>query len=105
MQSKILMYYCHKFSATYVKTGSVGINEHDFSANSIKLYPNPVFNTLYIEDGNADIISEIKIYSIQGNLIINAKGNQIDVSSLPRGTYLIKITNETSKVVKKFIKE
>ena len=90
----------HKFTASYVKAGSVGINENRFSDNLIKLYPNPVSNILRIETNELNAISDVKIYSIQGVLLLNSKENQIDVSLLPSGIYIADINGVIRKIVK-----
>jgi len=89
----------HRFTATYIKPGEVGIKEHKLLDSSVKLYPNPVSNMLHIET-DSSITPEINIYSIQGALLMNAKGNQIDVSSLPNGIYMAKIDGVFRKIVK-----
>jgi len=66
----------------------------------LNVYPNPVSNILHIETGNINTIPEIKIYSIQGILLINTIGNEIDVSALPIGIYIAEINGERKKVVK-----
>jgi hypothetical protein len=55
---------------------------------------------LHIEIGNTTKVPEIKIYSIQGILVLDAKGNQIDVSSLTRGIYIAKVNGVSRKIVK-----
>jgi len=69
------------------------------------LYPNPVQSTLYI---NSNYQNEaISIYDLQGKLILSNPNmnNQINVSSLPRGVYVIKINDSNNSIVNKFIKE
>jgi len=71
------------------------------SSLSITIYPNPVSNILHIEIGKTDAIPSVKIYSIQGALLVNTKGNQIDVSSLISGIYIVEIDGVSRKIVKK----
>ncbi|MCL2311083.1 MAG: T9SS type A sorting domain-containing protein [Firmicutes bacterium] len=99
MQSLNLMMFGQRFTATYVKPCNIGIKENNLLNNSVLLYPNPVSNILHIETNNA-VIPEIKIYSIQGVLLINTKGKQIDVSSLPSGIYIAEIDGVRQKIVK-----
>jgi hypothetical protein len=89
----------YKFTATYIKPDEVGITEYKLLNNSVKVYPNPVSNMLYIETEN-DIIPQIKIYSIRGILLVNAKGKEIDISSLPIGVYIVDIDGVYQKIVK-----
>jgi len=73
------------------------------SNNSIRIYPNPVRDILYLENiKNKEII----IYDLLGNLKItlysNTKTKLINVSDYPRGIYLIKIIGNEGIITKKF---
>lgn len=98
MQSSQWFGQIAKFTATYSKTVTVSIRENEI-ANTIKLYPNPVSDILNIET-DTNIVPEVKIYSIQGQLLLNIKGNYIDVSSLSTGIYIANINGQCIKVVK-----
>jgi hypothetical protein len=76
------------------------ISENSAPNSSFTLYPNPVSNILNIKTENLDITPNVKIYSIQGALILHVKGNQIDVSRLPNGIYIAEINGVCKKVVK-----
>ncbi|MCL2291337.1 MAG: T9SS type A sorting domain-containing protein [Bacteroidetes bacterium] len=91
---------CYRLEISYTKTGNVSIQENHIVENYVKLYPNPISNILFIETGNANIISKIKIYSIEGILLINTQGNQIDVSSLSSGIYIAEVDGVCRKIVK-----
>ena len=75
--------------------------------NTIKLYPNPVKNEVTIDLSNKlDFLGkEFQIFDINSRIIFEGKINEIlntiDVSSLQKGMYFIKI----DKTLKKFIKE
>ena len=82
-------------------------NEEAFG-KSITIYPNPVETDLYIrlETGNY----ETAIYTIRGQLVIknNIEGNnQMNVKSLAKGIYILKIKDIASNKIfqKKFIKQ
>jgi hypothetical protein len=77
-----------------------GITETIPLNNSILIYPNPVSTLLNIKTENPDIIPNVKIYSIQGSLLLQTKGNQIDVSALPSGVYIVEIDGVCRKIVK-----
>jgi len=89
----------NKFTVSYVKTGEVSISEIVME-NAIKIYPNPVSNILHIETNNPNTLPEINIYSIQGVLLMQAKGNQIDISSLQSGIYIANVDGVCRKIVK-----
>lgn len=76
--------------------------------NKISLYPNPANDLLNIVA--TDIMIEgYNIFDIQGRLIkeFNSSNsiNQIDISSLETGVYLLKLKSEFGEVVKRFIKK
>jgi hypothetical protein len=77
----------------------VGIEETRWLETLFTLYPNPVSNTLYIETTN-NTTPEVKIYSMQGALLIHTKGNQIDISALLIGIYIAEIDGVSRKIVK-----
>ena len=86
-------------------TQTLGINEINF--NSIKLYPNPTkTNIVYI---NTSEYLYINIYNVLGKLVqksrVTTNNNQIDISSLSKGIYLVQIKSNSLSVTKKLIKQ
>jgi len=72
---------------------------------NIAMYPNPVTETLFISsEGNT--IENIKIYSINGNQVIEASPNlnSIDVSSLSEGMYFLEASSSEGQRIQKFVK-
>ena len=72
--------------------------------NEFTLSPNPATTILHITTTEKNYQAEI--YDLTGRTYptIPSK-DQIDVSNLPLGIYLLRLKNEKSSVVKKFIKE
>jgi pectin methylesterase-like acyl-CoA thioesterase len=85
--------------------GTSGIN--GFSEKEITLHPNPVKNRLTINDVNENAV--ISIYNASGSLLIcktaEKEIEQIDVRSLGKGVYLVKVTDKESVKVDRFVKE
>ena len=70
---------------------------------NIKLYPNPVNNTLHID---SDVfIQQIKIYNMMGQQILETKELNINVSNLKSGVYFIRLNTMNTKTIKQFIKK
>ena len=89
------------------KRGLVRLDDSTLSSNSyeiekIKIYPNPVNNILNIENITN---SNYQIYDILGKTVLNGISNQINVSSLEKGVYFLKVTLEEKIITQKFIKE
>ncbi|WP_051890574.1 BspA family leucine-rich repeat surface protein [Chryseobacterium vrystaatense] len=71
--------------------------------NDLKIYPNPVKNKVFFSKE----LKDIEIYSIDGQLLKrNSKGNQIDISELPKGVYILKASDQSGNPLsKKIIKD
>ncbi len=74
----------------------------------IKIFPNPTNEKITI-DGVALQNSNLSIYNIVGELILqkqlsNSK-NEIDISNIPKGIYIIKIESAQGVILQKLIKE
>jgi hypothetical protein len=82
----------------------LGIEENDIQ--TIKAYPNPVQNRLFL---NTQETQQYQIYSILGSKISEgtlALGNGIDCSGLTSGVYLLSLTNTSgNSTIQKFIKQ
>ena len=84
----------------------VSVNE---VSSEIKIFPNPVHNTLYIKSKLNNQNTKIEVYNYLGKLL-NANQNkiaqhmQIDVSKLSSGIYIIKLKSEDFISQKEFIK-
>jgi hypothetical protein len=75
-----------------------GTNEVD--AVVPKVYPTPTTGMAYIVTTNNNVPS-IKVYNIQGRLLFQTKGNEVDLSNCANGMYLLQIDGQTIKVEKK----
>ena len=69
------------------------------------MYPNPVRDVLNIESPAA--ILTISVQDMNGKQLISLSGtgNAIDVSHLPQGVYIVKVTTETETITKKITKQ
>jgi uncharacterized delta-60 repeat protein len=81
--------------------GTTNLND----SNSIIIYPNPVSDVLYIESNELNSIKALKIFDLQGKLILKGTNKTINVSNLKNGLYIIKILTAEGEFVKKFIKK
>jgi hypothetical protein len=90
--------------ACYENLTILGTEEENIT--EIALYPNPVKSTLQISSYDI-VITNIAIYTILGERVLNKKGDdtQIDLSSLSTGLYLVKIQTENGELVRKVVKE
>lgn len=84
---------------------SIGLSE--YLNSEISIYPNPGRENLSIEIPNDIIGVKSSIYSLSGELIseiqLNKRVNQIDISSFPKGVFIISFEHEMIKPIR-FIK-
>ncbi|MCD0465192.1 T9SS type A sorting domain-containing protein [Flavobacterium sp. ENC] len=87
---------------------SLGLHDFKFESHFI-LYPNPAETILHIDAKDSVELSSIQIYNTISQLIMvipNAKNiKNIDVSSLSRGNYFLKIISNLGTSNAKFIKK
>jgi hypothetical protein len=80
---------------------------NDLKDNQLKVYPNPAFDMLVIE--NSLIISRILVLDIQGKLILqeypNAQSVTIETAHYLNGIYLLQIFTSEGILTSKFVKK
>lgn len=69
----------------------------------IEIFPNPVSDILNIK--TKDDIKVIEVYDISGKKLITTTDKVLNVHSLPKGSYVVKIITDKETTVKKFIKK
>jgi hypothetical protein len=91
---------------------NIGISENQKDENSVRIYPNPAKQTLYIElDKNATFFSQIEIVDQLGREIYNnfelKKQNSIaiDISKYPSGLYFVSLKSSDGLLTKKIVFE
>ncbi len=87
---------------------ALGVDGHNLN-NLISLYPNPVSNSLNIDNRTNEVISNIAIYSINGMLVKQVPNatntTSIPVSELQTGMYFVKMEVGNQVMNYKFIKK
>ena len=84
---------------------ALGTAEFENTTNTISLYPNPAHVVLNISSTNS--ITKIEVYDMQGrNVASNNNASNVNVESLVKGVYIVKVMQENGSVVaKQFIKK
>ena len=89
-----------------VSATEMGVDTHKAGAG-LRVYPNPIADDLFIDQGNYTI-SKIHIIDLQGNILKEyiQSSNKVNVSSLNPGMYLVNVfvDGNPAPVVLKFIK-
>jgi bacillolysin len=92
-------------SINKLKSGNA--DQRAFDENELRVYPVPAHDYLNIE---TDLeVQRISIYALDGKMLIinegDDLGDQIDVSALLSGAYILRIETEDEVITKKFTKE
>ena len=83
--------------------GSQAIQQYDIQ--SLKLHPNPTSGVVRVMGDAGDIVA-IEVLDMQGRKLIATEGTDIfDVSSLPAGQYIVRVTTDDSVHYLKLIKK
>lgn len=73
--------------------------------NKISIYPNPAESSVHIHALDS-AVREIKVHYVLGKEIMSEQNDEVNVSALPKGIYILKVTLDnnssySSKLVKK----
>ena len=72
---------------------------------NIDIYPNPANNILRISTNNDDIVEQIIIYDVTGQVVLKDRplDNAVGVSGLKPGIYIIEVSSKYWVFTKKLI--
>ncbi len=89
------------------KSDQIVGNLHISKQNEVRIYPNPATNKVTVSLPNGEDLVQIQIYSIDGKCEKQSFGktNEIDLSKLQAGVYLVQIETLNSVFNQKIIKQ
>jgi len=102
------MFGCDSTVHLYLTVGNipipiVGITDAPGETNNISLYPNPTDGKLYIE---AEGINNVEVYNIYGHcMMVSRQGGSIDLTPMPSGMYMLRVTHSKGVSVRQVIKK
>lgn len=81
--------------------------ENDIANNKFSIYPNPAKDKFEVINSTNEEFT-VKVISTSGNVIINEKksfnSKSVNISNLPKGIYIVKVSTDSKTVTKKLIK-
>ncbi len=90
-----------------IKINETDLANHDLvKDNEIKIFPNPVKSDLNLILPKNQKIQKVSIYGLDGVKVLEKTSEKLDVSNLPKGTYVLKVESQEGKSFsRKFIKQ
>jgi len=96
------------WSVRCIRNQAAGENHWDQINDLIHISPNPAADHLYINIGDQQDV-EMKIYNMTGEMLLQKylthADDEIDISCLSKGLYLLRFFTSEASGNKKFIKE
>ena len=87
----------------------VGVSENKNSQGGMRIYPNPVKNTLTVETLQSAGNSTLSVFNVSGQELLRQKvvspKTQLDLSGFAKGVYTIRLLNSDKVEVRKIVKE
>jgi len=93
------------FTLTASESSVLSVDEESLNNNFV-VYPNPASSIINISINNKEI-KKVELFSLKGQRIITKKRdlNTINVSNLPQGIYILKVSDNKKDYIKKIIKK
>ena len=78
----------YEYCSTITSVKDMGHINYD---ENISIFPNPTQGSFTIESGELIIIDKVTIHNALGQQVEITRGNNVNISSLSKGVYLLKI--------------
>lgn len=92
---KLRTLYLDKFDPL----ADVEILKKENNDNSILIYPNPVSETIFLSGVDESV--KFEILDVKGHVVKADRGNEIDVTSLSDGLYILTVAGKYAKFIKR----
>jgi hypothetical protein len=100
-----LKIYCFRALDLGIDFKPVSTNEIIKENHKFSIFPNPTSNSLYLKLSDLTSNSRMRIYDLNGKQVFEESlpqiFNQIEISSLTKGVYFVRVTNDKGEVIGK----
>ena len=83
---------------TFAEQGTPSAIESASQAGQIVVYPNPAQDVLIVQGIEAQTL---RVFDLQGRIVVTAEGNEVNVSGLENGTYLLQVGTQAVRFIKR----
>ncbi|NTW33844.1 MAG: T9SS type A sorting domain-containing protein, partial [Bacteroidetes bacterium] len=100
-------YYIDIDNIEVLDAASVGVNEYS-NTSELKVYPNPSTGIVNIISNGFTTNANLNVYNLQGQSVYSetisgGSNNQINLSYLPKGVYMIKVSNNETNLISRLV--
>ena len=90
----------------YKNSGAVLKLENTQIEKGLDIYPNPTIGKLFISSQASKVV-KAQLFDITGRIVQNIKAttSMLDITNLPKGIYMLKLSFKDTSIVKKVIKK
>lgn len=87
----------------YLNTSNLEVQDINVKENSTKVYPNPFSEYINWKSVNQKSNYQVEIFDLTGKMVYqnSIKEDYLNLNFLPKGVYILKIDNESFKIIKK----
>ncbi len=82
---------------TFAEPGTPSAIESALQAGQIVVYPNPAHDLLIVQGAETQTL---RVFDMQGRVVVTAEGNELNVSGLESGTYLLQVGTQAVRFIK-----
>jgi hypothetical protein len=83
---------------------ALGTENLNSEMQGFTVYPNPSSNLIYCAGMNAHTTYTISLYSITGEKVMVSNTTPLDISNIPSGVYLVEMTGNGQRAIRKVVK-
>ena len=96
--------YFDQMTAVIEDAATAGVNDSQLT-KTISIYPNPVKNQLFIN--SQETIQSVEVFNLLGKRVLSTThvNGSLDVSSLSKSVYILKLTSNNGVSTKRFVKQ
>jgi hypothetical protein len=93
-------------STVVITEGSFNVGINDAYGTDLSVFPNPATDVLYVRAGSSMANAPVQILDMAGRLQMETslRNDQVDISSLPTGVYMLRVMADRGPVMRKFVK-
>lgn len=97
--------YGWNFVDNFTLSETTSTNDHAATDLMIAVYPNPTSGMVSIVTSSSCVTESVVVKDMQGNTLLAAQSPLIDLTGFAAGVYVLELTTNNGRVIKRIVKE